>query len=413
MARRAKTAVKTAVKARVTSAQTDKPTSEQLDKQVDKRPWHRERVQSWTEFQSRIENYLDGNYLFRGVASVRFPLVTSVGRQREGYEYSKVREQALFDQFKREALPFLPVRPASNWEWLALAQHHGVPTRLLDWSESPSVSLFFAVWGNDEEDAGLYIIRRPDEVKAKELEEQSPFGVTDVAFFYPGYVTPRLVSQRGLFTVHPKPDEPYTSEEMRQIVIGKECKADFRRKLDASGIHHAAIMADLDGLSRRLVAVQGYRATPLSPTAVVVSSSAGTARAGTLAASNAKVDASSPNLRINPRDPQKGQWGGKSADRGWGVSAKVAESETDWFRITLTVSAARGAGKVLSGDVVFHLHDSFAKSVRTEPARNGKAVLQLWAYGAFTVGILIKQDGTMLEIDLAELKGAPKVFRER
>jgi hypothetical protein len=404
MARRAK--------ARVTGAQTDKPTSKQLDKQVDKRPWHRERVQNWKEFQSHIETFLDGNYLFRGVASVRFPLVTSVGRQREGYEYSQAREEALFDQFKREALPFLPIRPASNWEWLALAQHHGVPTRLLDWSESPSVSLFFAVWGNDEEDAGLYIIRRPDEVKPFDLR-QSPFDVTDVAFFYPGYVTPRLVSQRGLFTIHPKPEEPYASEEMRQIVIGKECKADFRRKLDASGVHHAAIMADLDGLSRRLVAVQGYRATALLPTAVAVSSSAGTARASTLAASKVKVDASSPSPRINPRDPQKGQWGGKSADRGWRVVAKVAESDTDWFRITLTVSAARGERKVLSGGVVFHLHDSFAKSVRTEPARNGKAVLTLWAYGAFTVGILIKQDDTMLEIDLADLKGAPKVFRER
>ena len=143
MARRAK--------GRVASEQTDKTTSEQ----VDKRPWHRLRVRSWNEFQSHIANYLDGNFLFRGVTSVRFPLVTSVGRQREGYEYSLAREQAIFDQFKREALPFLPIRPANNWEWLALAQHHGVPTRLLDWSESPSVSLFFAVWGNDEEDAGL------------------------------------------------------------------------------------------------------------------------------------------------------------------------------------------------------------------------------------------------------------------
>ncbi|WP_051380573.1 FRG domain-containing protein [Bradyrhizobium sp. WSM1743] len=396
-------------KARVSSEQTDKLTHEL----VDKRPWDRRRVRSWNEFQNHIERYLDGNYLFRGVASVRFPLVTSVGRQREGYEYSEAREQALFNQFKREALPFLPVRPASNWEWLALAQHHGVPTRLLDWSESPSVSLFFAVWGNDEEDAGLYIIRRPEEVKPGDLEQQSPFGVTDVAFFYPGYVTPRLVSQRGLFTVHPKPDQPYQSEDMQQIVIGKECKADFRRKLDASGVHHAAIMADLDGLSRRLIAIQSYRATALLPEAPVVSSSAGTARAGTLAKSKARVGAMSPSPRINPRDPQKGQWGGKSTNNGWRVTARVAESDTDWFRITLTVSAVRSEHKVLSGDVVFHLHDSFAQSVCREPARNGKAVLKLWAYGAFTVGILIEHDGTMLEIDLTEVQGAPELFRER
>jgi hypothetical protein len=376
-----------------------------------KGPWDRRRVQSWTQFQEHIAGYLDGNYLFRGVASVRFPLVTSIGRQREGYGYSLQREQALFEQFKREALPFLQARPVNNWEWLALAQHHGVPTRLLDWSESPSVSLFFAVWGNDEDDAGLYIIRRPDEVKPVDLE-QHPFNVKHVAFFYPGYVTLRLVSQRGLFTVHPRPEEPYTRSDMQQIVIGKECKADFRRKLDASGIHHAAIMADLDGLSRRLVAVQGYRATAMLP-AAVVSSSAGAARAVTFDKSKTRKSAIPPSLKVNPKDPQKGQWGGKNTDRGWAASAKVFNVDADWFKIELTVGAARGRRKRLTGHVVFHLHDSFAKSVRREPARNGKAVLALWAYGAFTVGILIESDGTMLELDLAEIQSAPKAFRER
>ena len=118
-------------------------------------PWKRVRVTRWADFQTEIEKFLDGDHLFRGVTSVRFPLIPSVGRRREGYGYSPGLEMGLFDQFKREALPLLPNRPHNDWEWLALAQHHGVPTRLLDWSESPSVSLFFAVWGNDDDDAGL------------------------------------------------------------------------------------------------------------------------------------------------------------------------------------------------------------------------------------------------------------------
>ncbi|MDC7788488.1 FRG domain-containing protein [Rhodoplanes sp. TEM] len=95
-------------------------------------PWRRERVANWIAFQTTIAPYLDGEWLFRGVPSVRHTLVPSVGRRREGCSYSIGLEEALLDQFKREALPFLDHRPTTEWEWLALAQHHGVPTRLLD-----------------------------------------------------------------------------------------------------------------------------------------------------------------------------------------------------------------------------------------------------------------------------------------
>ena len=79
-------------------------------------PWERRRVRSWAEFQKHIEQYLDGNYLFRGVTSVRHTLIPSVGRQRDGYGYKPSVEKDLFDQFKREALPFLAIRPVNDWE---------------------------------------------------------------------------------------------------------------------------------------------------------------------------------------------------------------------------------------------------------------------------------------------------------
>jgi hypothetical protein len=294
-------------------------------------PWERKRVRSWTEFQQHIEQYLDGNHLFRGVASVRYTLTPSVGRPREAYNYRLGIEKALFEQFKREALPLLVSRPSNDWEWLALAQHYGVPTRLLDWSESPLVGLFFAVWGNDDEDAGLYIIRRPAEVK---VQGTDPFHVPNVCFFYPGYVTQRLMSQSGLFTVHPNPERPYSSTEMQQIVIGKECKADFRKKLDSSGTHHASIFADLDGLSRRLVAVQGYREAAV-PRASQVSATAPTVaavgRAKTLMDNKVQSGSEPPPRKINPRDPQKGQWGGLSTNNGWIVTAQVVSLDEDWF----------------------------------------------------------------------------------
>jgi hypothetical protein len=364
--------------------------------------WDRVRIDRWADFQSKIEDFLDGRWLFRGVTSARHLLVPSVGRPKDGVRYSRDNELEMFEQFKREAIPLLRARPTNDWEWLALAQHHGVPTRLLDWSESPYVSLFFAVWGNDDEDAGMYVIRRP---RVPTLAE-SPFETKEVSFFYPGHVTARLVSQRGLFTVHPKPDEAYDSDGMRQFVIKKESKRDFRRKLDATGMHHAVIFADLDGLSRRLVALQDFNRDQASRP--VASPAIGLA-----------VPVTAPGIvkrRINPRDPHKGQWGEQPTRNGWVLSASVSpidSDDSDWYEVNLEVSAEPSSRKRLTGKVVFHLHDSFLEPVvDAEPVR-GRARVSLRAYGAFTVGAMVTQDKTPLELDLAKLEAAPRRFREQ
>jgi hypothetical protein len=217
--------------------------------------------------------------------------------------------------------------------------------------------------------------------------------------------------------VHPNPLQPYSASDMQQIVIGRQCKADFRRKLDSSGVHQSAIFADLDGLSRRLIAVQAYRNAPLIGANGAVQTALSPpeiARNKALAKRKTVEQATnSPASRINPRDPQKGQWGGKSIRNNWEVSAAVTELEVDWYDITLTVKAQAGTKKRLSGKVQFHLHDTFPEPVLIRGASGGRAVLNVQAYGAFTVGVLVERDETMLEIDLSKLKTAPKKFREQ
>jgi hypothetical protein len=346
-------------------------------------PWPRERVTSWLDFQTKIEDFLDGTWLFRGVGSVRHQLIPSVGRLRHTMNYDLQREKDLFEQFQREALPFLTSRPTTQWEWLALAQHHGVPTRLLDWSESPLVALFFAVWGGDAEDAAIYMVKRPREHRLS----SDPFYQKEIAFYYPGYVTPRLVSQRGVFTVHPKPTETYIPDPIKQIVVGRRLKPEFRRKLDSSGVHHAAIFADLTGLSQRLTAVHFFAEKPTD--------------------SDAK-----PYRRLyNPLDPQKGRWGGSPERGGWRLSAEVNELGVDWYSIVLTVQAKPGEQARLEDIVTFYLHSSFNQSLVKVQPQDGRAVHSMAAYGAFTVGAVVEQDGTRLELDLAELISVPESFR--
>lgn len=114
---------------------------------------------------------------------------------------------------------------------------------------------------------------------------------------------------------------------------------------------------------------------------------------------------------IDPDDPQKGAWGGMPERNGRLLSAKVKGIGDDWYGISLSVTSTdRGP---LTGTVEFHLHPTFVPSVRTTGIKDDKATLYLEAYGAFTVGAKVDGGTTRLELDLAQLKTAPKAFRER
>ena len=125
---------------------------------------HTEAVGSWNGYLNIINGYTDGSWIFRGVNSADYVLKPSIARGTLHYDYSRKLEDYVFTRFKRESLPYLGFRPADDWDWLALAQHHGVPTRLLDWTESPLVAAFFAVIGWVERDAAVYIMLMPPSI---------------------------------------------------------------------------------------------------------------------------------------------------------------------------------------------------------------------------------------------------------
>jgi hypothetical protein len=116
----------------------------------------------------------------------------------------------------------------------------------------------------------------------------------------------------------------------------------------------------------------------------------------------------------DPEDPQCGRWGGKSVRNGRALSAAVASVSSDWFDIELTVKSV-GPRKVepLKGLVIFHLHPTFDEPKQAVEAIDGVATLELQAWGAFTVGALVDNGSTMLELNLAKVARAPKKFRER
>src|SRR5690349_11458428 len=104
-------------------------------------------INSFSGLHDVIENYDARTVIYRGVKSVEFPLMPKVGRivPPKSNGSREANEKEILRLFKERALRFLDVVPTSDWDWLALGQQYGLPTRLLDWTENPLVACFFAV----------------------------------------------------------------------------------------------------------------------------------------------------------------------------------------------------------------------------------------------------------------------------
>ncbi len=123
-------------------------------------------------------------------------------------------------------------------------------------------------------------------------------------------------------------------------------------------------------------------------------------------------DSEAPALGPNdPEDPQRGSWGRHSEANGRRLTAQVKDAASAWFHVFLQV--AQTDTVPLKGEVEFHLHPSFYPSMVRVPAVNGVAILEQRAWGAYTVGVSADEGRTRLELNLAELEDAPRLFRER
>lgn len=226
---------------------------------------------------------------YRGVSKTIYDLIPSAGRPTKYTERNEVlrRERNMFYHFKQHA--YLHCGKMTSMEAAVMGQHYGLPTRLLDWTLSPLIALYFAVKDNFGDDSKVYITditgsasffsiddidynimffdftRNSDEykdfLKSKHYIEKDPNSLENYQNYIgekfinpkpllPNATTSRIASQGSFFTLHYNPYNPMRTSLVDLITIKKENKEEILNHLGILGVHAYSICPDLEGLAQ-------------------------------------------------------------------------------------------------------------------------------------------------------------------
>ncbi len=209
-------------------------------------------IKKFDELLETVESQKAGqNFVYRGASKISYELITSLGRCESAMGKPIERLEArLIKLFKESSIPYLEHKPNNELEWLAVAQHYGLPTRLLDWSYNPLVSTYFAVESNPDHDSAIYILSGCSTIQ--DPDKTSPYKLDRVYKYRPPYISARIQNQAGLFTVHHTPDIPFEHEKVKKVIIPKKLKSMIKKTLFKYGVNQRLLYPGLEGVARDL-----------------------------------------------------------------------------------------------------------------------------------------------------------------
>lgn len=248
-------------------------------------------VTSLMQLMEEVENSLDtlnGPRWFRGCGNYpTYELEPTLFRHKDVKSRNLdplALEQRVKSRFLQTSPPFLKTTPQTDFEWLFLQQHYGVPTRLLDWTENPFIALYFALSSSRSGvDACVWMLnpiiwnqkalnnptldRIPDTTMQQALNflknPGDDFSPNDPIAIYGSHTNPRITAQRGNFVMFCKSLEAmekraYADDCLVCLKIPDNLKSKIYEKLLLIGYTHSVIYPDLSGLGSELKTTFGF-----------------------------------------------------------------------------------------------------------------------------------------------------------
>lgn len=223
---------------------------------------------------------------YRGLTKASHRLVPTIARNPHTVD----QELGLLNIFKQNAAEFVVDRPQSEWEWLFLARHHSVPTRLMDWTESPLIGLYFAVTStdvpekNDRFNGVLWLLRPLELNRYGNIPQTHPRDLPifeddnpDLINYLPSHLgsesksdippvaglaarhSKRMQAQHSVFTVMHRTPTPLEDVGQRnhvdRYIIPRRAKREIRAQLNRLKIDRLSVFPELDNagfMARRL-----------------------------------------------------------------------------------------------------------------------------------------------------------------
>lgn len=224
-------------------------------------------IKSFVDFMNKIDHFSAAYHhllvLYRGQED-DLPLLPKLARKKLKSPDINGVEKKILDEFKRRSYPYLDYEPNTEWDWIALAEHYGLPTRLLDWTENPLAALWFACSreknNKDYRMVWFFLVANESDIVSSS-HDKLPVSQGRTKIFKPTHITPRIAAQAGWFTVHKnQKDKGFIAldknksykEYLLPLYIPNKLSNQMLQRLDKIGINAFTLFPDLDGLSNYL-----------------------------------------------------------------------------------------------------------------------------------------------------------------